>query len=373
MSENTVTVLLIEDNPGDVRLIGEVLSEETSARYNLVLADRLDGGLERLEKGGIDVALLDLSLPDSQGLDTFNQAHAHSPQVPIVVLTGLDDPTVAVEILHAGGQDYLNKRALDLCALDRTIRHAIERKRAEKLAPHAMALFQAVKRCEEQFFAVLSDELRTPLAPVLSKVSALLDDPTTPGEVIPTLAMIRHQVGLEARLIDELLAYSRVEARGAAFQPTDCEAVFERALDCLKPSIDESGAVVTRDPLPWLWADASQMGQLFQNLIGNAIKYRGDAPPRIRVAVEREGQEWIFSVRDNGIGFDPEHAQRIFNIFQRLHDKEEYPGTGIGLASCKKIVERHGGRIWAESEPGHGSDFFFAIPVREMGSHDCTM
>ena len=169
---------------------------------------------------------------------------------------------------------------------------------------------------------------------------------------------------LHGRLIDDVLAYARVGTRGAAFQPTDCEAVLERALANLEPSIDETGAVVTHDPLPSLWADGTQMGQLFQNLIGNAIKYRGDAPPRIHIAAERQGEEWVFSVRDNGIGFDPEHAERIFTIFQRLHDTDEYPGTGIGLAICKKIVERHAGRIWAESEPGRGSRFSFTIPAR---------
>ncbi|MCX9010579.1 MAG: ATP-binding protein [Candidatus Methanoperedens sp.] len=168
------------------------------------------------------------------------------------------------------------------------------------------------------------------------------------------------------KMIDDLLEYSRVGTRGKPFERTDLEAVFNQVLTNLKVSIEQNGAVLTHDPLPTVMADATQMVQLFQNLISNAIKFRKkDEPPRIHVSAERMGDEWVLSVRDNGIGIAPEFMGRLFQVFARGHASSEYPGTGIGLAICKRIVERHGGRIWAESEPGKGSTFYFTIPARD--------
>ncbi|OGW56172.1 MAG: hypothetical protein A2Y81_01635 [Nitrospirae bacterium RBG_13_43_8] len=166
-------------------------------------------------------------------------------------------------------------------------------------------------------------------------------------------------------LIKGLLEYSQVGTKGKEFKPTDCSLTLNNAVSNLKVSLDESEGVVTHDTLPTIMADAIQLSSLFQNLIGNAIKFRGAEAPRIHISAERKRDEWLFSVRDNGIGIDPEFADRIFDVFQRLHSSDEYPGTGIGLAICKKIVEHHGGRIWVESEPGKGATFYFTIPERQ--------
>jgi light-regulated signal transduction histidine kinase (bacteriophytochrome) len=164
------------------------------------------------------------------------------------------------------------------------------------------------------------------------------------------------------RLIEDLLAYSRVGTRARGFEPTDCTAVLDQALANLKAAIEKSEAVVTHDPLPRVVHDKLLLVQLFQNLIGNAIKFHVEAP-RIHVSAEQKGDEWVFAVCDNGIGIEAQYAERIFTIFQRLHTNEEYAGTGIGLAICKKIVERRGGRIWVESQPGRGSTFYFTVPI----------
>jgi light-regulated signal transduction histidine kinase (bacteriophytochrome) len=167
------------------------------------------------------------------------------------------------------------------------------------------------------------------------------------------------------RMINDMLAFSRVGTKGKPFEPTDLGKVIAEVLENLRGSIDDSKAVVTHDPLPTVKADWSQVSLLFQNLIGNAIKFRGKDPPKIQVTCEKKEKEYVLTVKDNGIGIDPKDFGRLFVIFQRLHSASEYPGTGMGLAICKRIVERHGGKIWVESEPGKGTAFYFTLPASE--------
>ena len=170
------------------------------------------------------------------------------------------------------------------------------------------------------------------------------------------------------RLILDLLAYSRVNTAGRQFAPTAMETVLKAALNNLTDAVKESQAIITHDPLPAVMGDDKQLAQLFQNLLSNAVKFGGAQPPRIHISAKQTDGEWLFSVRDHGIGLDPQYADRIFVIFQRLHTRAEYPGTGIGLAICKKIVERHGGRIWVESELGKGATFYFTLRDEEPGT-----
>ena len=164
-------------------------------------------------------------------------------------------------------------------------------------------------------------------------------------------------------LIKDLLAYSRAGTDGKVLHDVSAESALKEALANLRATIDQSSAVVTHDALPAIWADETQLTQVFQNLVGNAIKYHGTEVPHVHVsATKNGGNEWTFSVRDNGLGIDPQYFDRIFILFQRLHGRDEFEGTGIGLAICKKILERLGGRIWVESQPEKGSTFYFALP-----------
>jgi light-regulated signal transduction histidine kinase (bacteriophytochrome) len=164
-------------------------------------------------------------------------------------------------------------------------------------------------------------------------------------------------------LIDDLLEYSRVGRSEKPFDVIDCNLVFEDACANLQLAIRQDQASVTRGDLPRVRGDSFQLLQLFQNLIGNAIKYRSSEAPMVRVSASRQGDSWVFSVQDNGIGIAEQYHPRIFQLFQRLHSQKQYSGTGIGLAICQRIVDRHGGRLWVESEPNRGSTFYFSIPI----------
>jgi signal transduction histidine kinase len=217
----------------------------------------------------------------------------------------------------------------------------------------------------QQFAYVSSHDLQEPLRMVTSYVQLLAK--RYQGKLDPDAdEFIEFAVDGATRmrrLINDLLTYSRVGTRGNELAPIDSEAVFKQSLSNLRVAIEEKGATVTHEPLPTVMADDMQLGQLFQNLVGNAIKFHQEEAPQVYISAHQSNGEWVFSVRDNGIGIDPKFKESIFVIFQRLHGKDKYPGTGIGLAVCKKIVERHGGRIWVESEVGQGATFYFTLPV----------
>jgi len=340
------TILLIEDNPGDVRLIREYLSE--SSRMRLEVATRLETGLERLASGGIDVVLLDLSLPDSHGFDTFRQVHTRTPHVPIVVLTALDNDAVVAETLREGGQDYLLKTHLDHEILRRAIAYAIERQRVTDE-------LRVANQAKDRFLAVLSHELRTPLTPVLLSVSELLDDPKTPDDFRPALSMIRRQIEIEVRLVDDLLDVTRI-AHGKMRlnrETVDAHASIRQCLDDCRGDLDAFQLTVDLSAAAHhVDADPVRLQQVLWNLLKNAAKF---TPAGGTIAIRSDnqpGQRVALSVSDNGIGIAPEDLSRIFHAFEQgdAGRGRRFGGLGLGLAISRSVVEAHGGRLVASSD-----------------------
>lgn len=282
----------------------------------------------------------------------------------------------AAELILRGAHDELERRVRERTAeleernaqLQQEIQ---ERRRAEKLLAEQARELARSNADLEQFASVASHDLQEPLRMVASYTQLLgkryrnrLD-----GDADEFMGFIVDGALRMQRLINDLLTFSRVGSRGKGFQPVDLATSVAQVRINLRAAIDESGARISTGTLPVVNADATQMEQLLQNLIGNAIKFRKGPAPRVHIDARREDAAWRIEVQDDGIGIDARYAERIFVIFQRLHTAAEYPGTGIGLAICKKIVERHGGQIGVQSTPGKGTSFSFTLPDREETPH----
>ncbi|MGC1309111.1 MAG: ATP-binding protein [Phormidesmis sp.] len=363
MSNAPINVLLVEDNAADAYLICKFLMDETNISVTHV--ERLDDAIASLAQTHFDAVLLDLSLPDSRASETVKGIYTADSELPIIVLTGLDDEEIAIAALHEGAQDYLVKGNFKKSDLIRAVRYAIERHQTLDKLQHLNAELKRSNEELERFAHVVSHDLQQPLQSILGfgqlltlTQQAQFDDAAN-GYVDHIVTAGQRM----SRLIQDLLAYAKVGAGEQPNEPVDCNQLVQAITAEIAPTVEAAQAEITLQTLPTVIGKPSQLRQLFQNLLSNALKYRSsDRALQVTLSAERQTEAWCFSVQDNGIGIEPAHFDEIFQIFQRLHSREEYPGTGIGLATCKKIVENHRGRIWVASEPDAGTTVYFTLP-----------
>jgi signal transduction histidine kinase len=366
--EPRLRALLVEDNALDAALVVRALCKDGFDVTADVVQDEA-AFTRALRTHPPEVVLADYNLPNWKGMEVLKVLRSEDLDIPMILVSGALGDVTAVECIRQGATDYVLKDGL--ARLPQVIRRAL-REKDERSLRHQVEEDLARKVDElarsnadlEQFAYVASHDLQEPLRMVTAYTQLLgeryrgkLDENADKYIGYASEGAQRMQV-----LIQDLLAFSRVGRNGVASGSVDCNAVMADVLQTLATAIQESAAIVTYGKLPTVWAERTQMAQLFQNLIGNAIKFRGKEPPVISVLAEKTALRWQFSVNDNGIGIAPEFTENIFVVFQRLHARTEYPGNGIGLAICKKIIERNGGKIWVEAQPGSGSSFKFTLP-----------
>jgi signal transduction histidine kinase len=400
-------ILLVDDNPDNLFALEAVLQ---SLDQDLMKAESGRDALRKLLDHDFAVILLDVKMPDMDGFETASliRSRERSRSTPIIFLTALKDEEFLFRGYHIGAADYLFKpvvpeilRAKVSAFLELSRKNEILARQASALEQKNTELSVAKRQLEsantslrllnekleeeaqrvtlqakelarsnselERFAYVASHDLQEPLRTVATYTQMLAE--RFRGKLGPEadefIGYIVEGATRMRSLIEDLLAYSRVGSRARSREPVKIEAVVDRVLVSLRSSIDAAKATITRDPLPDISGDPLLIQQLFQNVIGNALKFHGEAPATIHISAKRSGDQCLFTVQDNGIGFDMKYADRIFVVFQRLHGRAHYPGTGVGLAICKRIVEQHGGRIWAEAELGKGATFSFTLPAAE--------
>jgi PAS domain S-box-containing protein len=355
VTENALDIITILEADGTIRY--ESLSIETVLGYK--------------RKGLIGKHYSELIHPDDlpDVMKTFNQL-IQDPGFILFLQARCRHKDGSWRILEIMANNLIDNPAVKGIVVNS--RDITERKKAEEGLNQMADELKRSNTDLQQFAYAAAHDLQEPLVGIagFGKLLSKQYKGKYDAKADELITFINDGVKRMQNLIKDLLEYSRVGTERTKFKLIDSSMPLALALANLQRSIEENGVVVTYDTLPTVFADSSQLSMLFQNLIGNAIKFRGKTSPNVHISAERKEIEGLFSVSDNGLGIDPSKAESIFVVFKRLHSKEEYPGTGIGLAICKKIVERHGGRIWVESKPGQGSTFFFTLPARQTNPLD---
>jgi signal transduction histidine kinase len=376
MKEKPLQVLLVEDNAGDVRLLREMFSNERRGAFQLTHLLRMSEAETHLAKGGVDIVLLDLGLPDGHGLDTVRRVHAAAPEVPVIVLTGLDDEALAAEAMNAGAQDYLIKGQIENRALPRALRHAVERHRMQTetdlIRTHQMQF-------KDEFLSHVSHELRSPLTAVRQFVTILLDG--LAGELNPEqrgyLEIVLRNVNQLRSMINDLFEVTGVQAGKLRIelQSTSASDAIAYTANTLQEAATAKGITLFSDAecgLPSVYADPARVRQILIILVDNAIKFtpaNGTVKVQARI-LEEDPNLLILEVSDSGCGIRPEMTERIFERLFQASDPAlaGRKGLGLGLYICKDLVTRQGGQIWAKSAPGQGAVFSVTLPIFSLSN-----
>jgi signal transduction histidine kinase len=360
-------VLLVEDNPSDVELVLCALRKDGFDVSSDVVQTVEDFRL-RIHTTDYDLILADYNLPQWSGMEAVEILNHENLDVPLIVVTGYLGEEKAVECIKRGATDCVLKD--HLARLPFSVARALQEKRLRQQRSRSEEELARSNAELEQFAYVASHDLQEPLRMIANYTQLLaeryrgkLDDQADKYIAYSVDGAVRMQT-----LIRDLLSFSRVGTAEIDLSATECHAVVEQALKNLQAAVQESGATVKWTGLPMVMADPSQLTQVFQNLIANAIRFHGAEAPVVQIDAEKKDHEWVVTVSDNGIGIPVESWQDIFVIFRRLHPRSEYAGNGIGLSICKKIIERHGGKIWIEAQAKPGCRFKFTLPRETLSA-----
>ncbi|HEY3486803.1 MAG TPA: ATP-binding protein [Gammaproteobacteria bacterium] len=361
MSAQKLNILYIEDDEDHMILFMDVLSSIDSFAPVVTHKASLVSGVKALEEQNFDVVILDLGLSESQGLETLSRFIVHCPYTPIVVLTTNEDIQLSVKAIKAGAQDFLVKGDMSPNTIARALRYSVER--------FGILNELAEKNESLNTFAIAaSHDLRTPLRNIKLIIDFFDSDyaDKLPPEGYKELGKIKFAVSQLYKLIESLMEFTKSETKLSAARLFSSAACIEDALRLIAADIEQAKAKISvADNLPQVYGNSNLIIRVFQNLINNALKYVDSRTPEILIGAKEEADEFIFYITDNGIGIEEKYFLKIFEPLKRLHTQQKYPGSGIGLAICNRIVAAHGGRIWVESKPGQGSTFYFTLPKNQ--------
>jgi two-component system sensor histidine kinase/response regulator len=359
---STGEILIVDDTPDNLRLLSAILRNQGFEVRKALNGKRALASIQAVPP---DLVLLDIRMPDMNGYEIceYLKSDPATEDIPVIFISALDDTLDKINAFAVGGVDYITKPFQEAEVLARIENQLRLRQLQQQLVQQNEELTRSNRELE-QFAYVVSHDLQQPLQSItgFAKIIAMQSQETLDTASLGYIKSILDAGGRMQRLIQDLLLYARVGQGTEAHQATDCNAIWSQTIENLQGAIAQKQVELAQQPLPTVLGSGVQLLQLFQNILSNAIRFsRPEVIPRIQISAQPYGQGYLFAVQDNGVGIPRAQHERIFEIFQRGQSSGDTPGTGIGLATCKKIVEAHGGAIWVDSEPEQGTTFYFTL------------